>query len=70
MTDSAFERPSSMNRMTAKETIEFRLLVAILMVISAFVLLGGLVLGRRYQMPFWKEVKSTAYAAAGYAFKY
>ncbi len=70
MSDVTYERPSNANRTTTVETVEFRFLVAVLFVFSALILLGSRMLGRKHQMPFWKEVKSTACATAGYAFKY
>ena len=70
MSDVLLERQSNVSRATITETLGFRLLVAILFVFSALVLIGGRMAGRKQQMPFWKEVKSAAYATAGYAYKY
>lgn len=70
MSDVQVQRHVQSHRTTFVETVEFKLLVALLFVFAAVTLAVGRLMGRKADQPFWKEVRSAAHAIAGYAFKY
>ena len=70
MSEVPFTRSEHLVRPGFLETLVYRLLVVSLMIVSALSISIGRLFGAKRQGSIWREAKQTAYAVAGYAFKY
>ena len=70
MSDVPMERAASQGRSDFAEAFAYRLMVLALFMIAALAIAGARIAGRRGSSSFWQEVRQTAHAVAGYAFKY
>jgi hypothetical protein len=71
MVDTSIKEATSVSgRNVWIETLVYRLLVSTLFIVSAVVLLGARLTGAERTDSLFTEARQTAYAVAGYAFKY
>ncbi|MEO0328220.1 MAG: hypothetical protein AAF217_06420 [Pseudomonadota bacterium] len=70
MSDLPMERSVGGGKADFVEALVYRLVVLMLLVVSGFAIAIARLSGRSQTGSFWQEVRQTAHAVAGYAFKY